>query len=185
MKVNNPSQHLCFCRALPKGVNGSQITPVWLASPLYMHLQSETSVPFRQDPSNPAKCLLLPLFGAAPLEERTGKQRKPIRDCLYFAGGRVWALDWLQGSRGLSSPCFVQRQILTRNAASSPKRFCRGADCSGTSCGSTILSCEHLIHAVRLFVPNICRKCTCTSLLTAYIQLRPHNQICNALAWTR
>ncbi len=68
------------------------------AQPLF---QSESSVPLRQDPSKLNKALMLPPFGASSLATRTSGQQQFTRDCLYFSGGRIWAMDWLQHSATL------------------------------------------------------------------------------------
>ena len=60
--------------------------------------QSGSSVPILTDPFKPNESLLLPPFGAACLATRTSNQQQFTRDCLYFAGGRIWAMDWLQDS---------------------------------------------------------------------------------------
>ncbi|KAK9840129.1 hypothetical protein WJX74_003899 [Apatococcus lobatus] len=56
------------------------------------------SIPVRLDPSNPDDCTCLPAFGAVSLADCKVGKRQYIKDCLYFVGGRLWAVDWLSAT---------------------------------------------------------------------------------------
>ena len=97
-KRGKTNSNVCLAVREPRTLHSTELAgqgSTVLQYPFVMSSHDPCSIPVRLDGSKPDECISLPTFGAVSLAEWKVGNRHCSKDCLYFAGGRIWTMDWL------------------------------------------------------------------------------------------